>query len=368
MPPTTIPALSEAEKSERVRQVVLQAGNDLRQRYPVLKHQDAIGAGILIVSLLGMVGCAWLYYADYLTWWLCIPLVAIFASFTHELEHDLIHLMYFRKQPLPHNLMMWGVWLARPSTISPWVRRRMHFHHHKHSGTEHDLEERGITNGEAWGLRRLLMTGDQMLALYLRPFQMHKIVRNYIMMQKVKTKAERHALVREQLTSYFPLGALYYALWHGFIAFHAVQLGASAADVAIAWPVFVEPVMKVVDFLAVVWLAPNAWRMFCLHFISSNMHYYGDIADDSVVQQCQVLNSWLMLPFNLFCFNFGSTHAIHHFVVKEPFYIRHLTTKPAHKIMREMGVRFNDLGTFKRANRYHAQTQTSAIPAQAARA
>lgn len=53
-----------------------------------------------------------------------------------------------------------------------------------------------------------------------------------------------------------------------------------------------------------------------------------------------------------FCFNFGSSHGIHHFVVKEPFYIRQLTVPVAHEVMREMGVRFNDFGTFERANRF----------------
>ena len=59
-----------------------------------------------------------------------------------------------------------------------------------------------------------------------------------------------------------------------------------------------------------------------------------------------------MLPFQLFCFNFGATHAIHHFVVKEPFYIRQWTAPVAHRVMREMGVRFNDTATFGRANRF----------------
>jgi len=54
----------------------------------------------------------------------------------------------------------------------------------------------------------------------------------------------------------------------------------------------------------------------------------------------------------LFCFNFGSTHAIHHFVVKEPFYMRQWTAAYAHQLMREMGVRFNDLGSFRRANSF----------------
>ena len=349
MPPTTLPILSEAEKADRVRGVVQQAGDDLRRRYPILKHQNAIGASILIVSLLGMIGTAWLYNADFIAWWLCIPVVALLASFTHELEHDLIHLMYFRKNPLAHNLMMWGVWLARPSTISPWARRRLHFNHHKHSGTEADLEERAITNGETWGLRRLLMTGDLMLAVYLRPITIHKTMRHFLKVQKVSTYAERRAILREQLLSYWPLTIVHYTLWHGFIVYHGLQL----AGVSVPWPSFVAPAMHGVDFLAVVLLAPNALRTFCLHFISSNMHYYGDVNPDSVVEQCQVLNSPWVLPFNLFCFNFGSTHAIHHFVVKEPFYLRQMTAGRAHRVMREVGVRFNDFGSFTRANRFH---------------
>ncbi|HRB93025.1 MAG TPA: hypothetical protein PLT17_06445 [Chitinophagales bacterium] len=96
--------------------------------------------------------------------------------------------------------------------------------------------------------------------------------------------------------------------------------------------------------------------MYCLHFITSNMHYYGDVEAGNIMQQTQVLNKWYFIPFQLFCFNFGSTHAIHHFVVNETFYIRQLTATKAHSVMREQGVRFNDLGTFTRANRYFMTT------------
>jgi hypothetical protein len=99
-------------------------------------------------------------------------------------------------------------------------------------------------------------------------------------------------------------------------------------------------------------VGPNVLRSFCLHFVSSNMHYYGDVQDRNIMQQTQVWNRWWLLPFHLFCFNFGSTHAIHHFVVGEPFYIRQWTARRAHEVMREAGVRFNDFGTFRRANRY----------------
>ena len=68
-----------------------------------------------------------------------------------------------------------------------------------------------------------------------------------------------------------------------------------------------------------------------------------------------------MKPLQAFCFNFGSTHGIHHFAVKEPFYIRQMTTPVAHEVMREMGVRFNDYGTFARANRWKPQTETNNV-------
>lgn len=113
-------ALSDAEKVAHIKKVILQAGDKLRARHPWLKkHQDAIGATIMAVSLLGMIGTATLYYHGLIAWWLCIPVVAIFASFIHELEHDLIHLMYFRNKPWANTLMLWLGWIARPSTVSP---------------------------------------------------------------------------------------------------------------------------------------------------------------------------------------------------------------------------------------------------------
>lgn len=348
-------AMTDAQKTEHIKAVVLLEGQILRKRHPILLRQDLIGSLILAGSLLGMIGAAALYYYGLIAWYVCVPVAAIFASFTHELEHDLIHLMYFRNKPWAHNLMMALVWLARPSTISPWTRRRMHLHHHKHSGTRTDLEEQGITNGHPWGIKRVLMMSDQMLSIWLRPVEMSKLARRFIKAQNPKSHAEAMALGREQLMGYLPLGRIYYTLWHGFILFHAANYIATAMGHSIAWWGFVEPTMNVVDFLAVTWLAPNALRMFCLHFISSNMHYYGDIEDKNIMQQCQVLNTPLMWPFQLFCFNFGSTHAIHHFVVKEPFYIRQLSAPVAHKVMREMGVRFNDLASIPRANRFHAK-------------
>lgn len=341
------------ERSAHIRAVVMARGNELRERYPILKHQDAIGASILAFALAGMIGSAWLYAEGAIAWWACLLANAFFASLTHELEHDLIHSMYFRKRRVPHNLMMGLVWLARPSTISPWIRRELHLNHHKVSGTETDMEERAITNGEPWGLARLLMVGDNMMSSFIR-------------FLRAPTWARRKMIVMRTLRGYAPLGLINWSVWYIFLGFHLIDFLAASAGSPIAWSASTLTVMDGITFAVVVLVGPNVLRTFSLHFVSSNMHYYGDVELGNVIQQTQVLNPWWLWPLQAFCFNFGSTHAIHHFVVKEPFYLRQLTAPVAHKVMREMGVRFNDFGTFARANRWDAQDKPTVASVQQA--
>ena len=123
--------MNAQQRAAHIRQVVLARGDELRRRFPLLRHQDALGAGILAFALSGMLGSALLYVTSHLAWWACLLLNAFFASLTHELEHDLIHSMYFRKQRLPHNLMLGLVWLARPSTINPWAVSYTHLRAHE---------------------------------------------------------------------------------------------------------------------------------------------------------------------------------------------------------------------------------------------
>ncbi|WP_085582063.1 MULTISPECIES: fatty acid desaturase [unclassified Pseudomonas] len=330
---------NDTQRAAHIRQVVLARGAELRERYPVLNRQDALGAGILAFALVGMTASAALYITGHLAWWACLLLNGFFASLTHELEHDLIHSMYFRKRRVPHNLMMALVWLARPSTINPWIRRHLHLNHHKVSGTETDMEERAITNGEPWGPARLLMVGDNVMSAFIR-------------MLRAKTWAHKVSILKRSLKVYAPLALLHWGAWYVFLGFHGANGVAWLLGSTIDWSATTLSVMQVIDIAAVVIIGPNVLRTFCLHFISSNMHYYGDVEPGNVIQQCQVLNPWWLWPLQAFCFNFGSTHGIHHFVVKEPFYIRQMTAPVAHKVMREMGVRFNDFGTFGRANRF----------------
>ena len=91
-------------------------------------------------------------------------------------------------------------------------------------------------------------------------------------------------------------------------------------------------------------------RQACLQVLSSCMHYYGGV--ESTAQETQVLSKWYWLPLQLFSCNFGNSHAIHHFYVAQPFYLRELVRRDAHAAMRSHGVRFDDVGTFSRANRW----------------
>ena len=343
---------SDTQKTSHIRKTVYQAGQDLRVKHPWLKHQNTIGVMIMIFSLAGMIGSAWLYGIDVLPWWACIPLVAFFASFIHELEHDLIHLMYFRTMPRMNRFLLILGWLARPSTVNPLIRRELHLHHHKYSGTESDIEERAISNGDRWSWKRLLILGDNMFAIYFRPSQTIDMINRYSEAQAPESEEELAKMQRMQYRSYQPVGTIYYIVWHGLIVYYLISMILNFLGSPIVVADWAQPALNVLNFLAVAWFLPSTLRTFSLHFISSNMHYYGDVERGNIMQQTQVLNAWWLFPLQLFCCNFGATHAIHHFLVKEPFYIRQWTSKKAHKVMREMGVRFNDLGTFKRANRF----------------
>jgi hypothetical protein len=68
--------LNAAQRSAHIRQVVLAKGVELRQRYPILNHQDAIGATILTLALAGMIGSATLYMTGQMAWWACLLLNA----------------------------------------------------------------------------------------------------------------------------------------------------------------------------------------------------------------------------------------------------------------------------------------------------
>jgi hypothetical protein len=220
----------------------------------------------------------------------------------------------------------------------------------------HDVEERGVTNGEKWGLKRLITTPDLLLG---------GILRSHLLTQDIKKEVKEGRLPRAQALRFkrfsslalLPFGLVAYFMWYYFLGHYLVIGFTTLFGIAYQSPAWSLNIMAVISPIVYVLLIPNLIRQFCLHFITSNMHYFGDVESGNIMQQTQVLTAWWTFPFQLFCFFFGYTHAIHHFVVGETFYIRHLTRKSAFKVMKAEGVRFNDLGTFSRANRFELQNR-----------
>lgn len=342
----------DEQRMHRIRKSILEAGNQFRAKHPwLVKYQDQIGMSILIASVTGILFNIIQYARGKMPWYVAVTLSAFWMSILHELEHDLIHQMYYRKNKKINNAMLATVYAFRPSTINPFVRRDIHLHHHKSSGTPSDVEERGINNGDKWGLKRLIMTGDNLLAIALRPLATLNATNEYANAQKNLSLTEKFKVKTKLALGYTPFGNLHYGMWYSFLFMSVSKLGMKALNIQQPtnklWRLF----DKTTKFYAVSIAAPNFLRTFSLHFISSNVHYYGDVENGNVVQQCQIWTDWRLKPLQTFCFNFGATHAIHHFVVRDPFYIRQAIAKSCYPVMRENGVRFNDFGTFKRANR-----------------
>lgn len=325
----------QKEQLYTITQAVLQEEIRLRDKYTFLQHQNLISVFILTFALSGMLLMTYLYSNQLSPAWFVIIASAIFASLSHELEHDLIHKLYFRKNPVIHNFMLLIVWIMRPNTVNPWYRRKIHLLHHKVSGTPEDLEERLVGNGIQNTFLRLVVIFDGLIGMTLR--------------YKTLTKEVRAFNYLKVLNAGFPLAVGYYLCIYSFVIFHSVNYFYGNT---LIYQVWVLNLMEVINFLMVVIIAPNILRSACLNMVTSYLHYYGGVTH--TLQQTQVFKGWLMWPLHLFCFNFGGTHAIHHIVVKQPFYIRQMLATEAHKVMRANGVRFNDLSTFTQGNKYRA--------------
>ncbi|MFI8416915.1 fatty acid desaturase [Serratia sp. NPDC078593] len=342
---TAIDDNSPAYQTKYIRHAITQYNKTLREKHRWLRHQNAIGLSILILMIILTIISSVLYIENSIPWWLCVLLNAFFISIVHEIEHDLIHQLYFKKNKLMHNTMLSLAWLVRPSSPNPWVRRKLHLRHHQISGSKEDLEERALTNGFQWGLPRFYMMADLMLSSI-------KVIAD------IETwKGKLHASW-VGFKSYVPVTALTWLLWYCFLLFHTIDGLFTLSGNPISWSDNLLTFIHYLNITTVILIAPNVLWTFCLHFVSSNMHYYGDIDSNNVTQQTQVMNSYWMWPLNMFCANFGSTHSIHHFVVNEPFYIRQMSAKTSHQAMKKMGVRFNDFGTFRRSNRWSKQDRT----------
>ncbi len=327
-------SVTPREQGRIITQFIREEGERLRKKYSWLKHQNAIGLTIFISSTTIMILSAYACWLGYLHPVALVITNGIAASLLHELEHDMIHGLYF-KDTWVERLMMYGVWIFRGNTPNPYYRKKIHLLHHKDSGQVTDIEEQMIGNGMKFGIARLLTMFDQNLSFLINARRV------------AKTAPELNP--KEMALASFPGMWLYYGALYAFAAIEILLLIGSSLPYLTA----IQPYTRLLFWAYVL---PNFIRQGSIQLISSNMHYFGDIAPgkDGLVQQTQILRPWWLWPFQLFCFNFGTTHGIHHFVVNQPFYLRQMVAFRAIPFMREHGVRYNDIGSFWRANRYRA--------------
>jgi fatty acid desaturase len=339
-----------------IRREIAETYKNIKIKYPILRHQNAIGFTIFALCIVFSAGVSILWLKNLIPTWLLVVVNAFLFGVLHELEHDLIHYMYFKNNKVVHNLLLLFVWLLRPLTLNPWFRRTLHFHHHRFSGTLHDIEERGVTNGEKWGVIRLLFTADLAIGNLIRVKKLFSDIRKEVEKGNLKSDVA-HEIKRAGVFGLIPITILSHVILYVFSANLILNFLNTNFNLGIELPNQIIEILNFLNPFIYIILIPNLLRQFCLHIITSNLHYFGDVEKGNVMEQTQVINVWWTYPLQIFCFFFGWTHAIHHFVVNETFYIRHLTRKKAHEIMRAHGVRFNDLASIKRANRYHKETK-----------
>jgi len=333
----TVPMQTQSDK-QTIREIISfikQQESNLRQKYSILSQQNSLGLALLLLSFSGFIATGGLYVFGVIPAWVSIVLGAFCISIAHEIEHDLIHLQYFKNTPVIYHCMMFMVWIIRPNTLNPWYRKSIHLNHHRTSGTEQDIEERLVGNGTKNHLLRLLIVCDGLMGLIVRHKLFSREIKNYRFMTL--------------LNSGFPFITIYYAILYSFVLFHGFEFISTSLAMSVEYPTWLYSILDGINLAMVVWVAPSFLRAACLNFITSSMHYYG--GEYNLLQQTQVLNHWAFTPFQLFCFNFGNTHTIHHFVPGQPFYVRQLISQEVNKFMKGKGVPFNDLSSMLKANR-----------------
>ncbi len=336
IPCAVTPPVADMSDHQRLRAITLaikEADRALRRRFPLLKHQDAIGLGFFVMCAAVVVGCSVLFVQGVIPWWACLAINALSMSILREIEHDLIHNIYFRSRPWVQNLLMLAVWPFLGNLPHPWYRGRMHLLHHRTSGHVEDFEERLIGNGMKFGPLKLCAMLEPGVASLLRQKEFAEIP---------------FYNGRELFRAFLPVTLFHLFAWYGWLLANAVAGAAYVSGATL--PGWLAGVLAVLNTIAVIHVLPNQLRQVCLQILSSCMHYFGDV--ENRLQETQVLNAWWLLPLNLFSFNVGSTHSIHHFVVSQPFYLRQLVAGTAHAAFHEYGVRFNDAASVLRGNRY----------------
>jgi len=343
---TFVPAKELSNVVKAIRNTIKNEEDRLREKYPILAWQNTLGAAFFLGSLAVQVSASYLYCVGKLGALMTILVVALATSILHEIEHDLIHNLYFKTVPIIQHTMFAIIWFAKMS-VPPWFRKILHLRHHVVSGQKEDIEERTIGLGMKLGIWRWLRMAQHPIAA----IQWGK----NSLMEIANDSAHDYD---QHYFSYFNVMVLLApTVVFGGLVFHIFLeyvRGMSGLTFGAYDPSLYLPMQYYswVRNFAVCLMIPNFFRNLCLSITASYCHYYDDIPQNSVFYQNQILNHWALIPLQIFSFNFGETHIIHHYHPNATFYLRQMTSKKVCKVLKSRGTRHNDLDIVLRANYY----------------
>lgn len=293
-------SLSSIER--KICDEIRKAEVELKEKYPILKQQDTLGMLIFMVSLAMLIFTITFYYQasqwfpnmSYSTSTIIVMIsYAFWTSMLHELEHDLIHNLYFKSHRWIQDVMFFFIWISKLHG-NPWFRRDLHLKHHIISGQTNDAEERLIGLGLPLGWKRMAVT-------------IHPVGGTIVTMDIAKDCEFLNVKKMNQTSA--PVVAIFVALFKLFSVYVFLQAAVATYDAETAH-VMLSRYPRLWSFawdMNMIIVIPNILRQSSLQLMSNITHYYGDIPEKSVYYQNQILDHWMCVPFQLLCCNFGKS-------------------------------------------------------------
>ena len=311
-----------------IRKRMIDEDKSLRKRFKILDKQDFIGF-LILVTVIGAIGAtAGLYLHQVIPWWVASLLIAFWMSLAHELEHDLIHDLYFAGHRGMQQAMLTVIWIVKFHS-NPFWRKAVHMRHHAYSGQAEDWEERLLGLGDRLGLRRILVM--------LLPFG------QFVYFKEIAKTDPQFKAAHPFFANIIPA-----TLYHSLLGLSLVSVAAPE----VAGSFLGSTGVDIARSILILWLLPAAIRYTALTLATLLCHYAADIDPEVVEQENQIVYHGLTLPLALLTANFAATHILHHFYAPQPFYIRTLIAHRVIPVMIQQGCRYNDLAILVRANRY----------------
>ena len=259
------PRGDDIDRIKRIQREIVAEGERLEARYPVLARRDLLGTLACLGSCACMIVMAALYIENVVPWWATLIVSGFCAGILNEVEHDLMHYLYFKDRVWAQNTLMVLVWAFRGNYMNPWNRRKVHLHHHKTSGSKVDVETRMTGLGMSFGLLRLLLMVDTLWVFFVT--------------KKLERESEGHYRSSETMRNMIPFTWIFVSLWASFLVLQAFHLVNWAFGLGIQGGGWLVSADRFLTIAGVVYVGPSLLRTAALHIISSNTHYSGENLD-----------------------------------------------------------------------------------------